>query len=323
MSRDDVWTHRAACGGTCDGAALPGGSLAARLSWPRSAVIAGMTAFMLAAGERPVEPGGAGGRGANAPSAASSASTSSQTATRTPAAAAAPGEDAPKIRWQSRLARLDPSRPIEYLELAEEVADGAAPGPASDAARELARELFGFAGALDPAQLGRSAMLGIASLAETDDARARARLAAELVGGRGVASSARRIDRASLEALARAFSYYRRGNGVKALAALRQSGADQLLESISDGLPGGASAFRTECRAMRGPGRLPADPDLEARLLMLELALRRGDVRGLGLDILLNADRPLPEIDLGDAQALWGVDPTRAWWRNGAWAGAR
>ena len=73
-------------------------------------------------------------------------------------------------RWEQRLARLDPVRPIDYLELGEEVADSAS----SAAEKRLARELFGFAGALDPARLGRSAMLALASIAETDAERARA-----------------------------------------------------------------------------------------------------------------------------------------------------
>jgi hypothetical protein len=237
------------------------------------------------------------------------------------------GALAPIASWEVRLAALDPARPIEYLELAEEVADGlaadatgtTAPQPGAEATRALARQLYGLAGALDPARLGRSAMLGIATLAETAEARRRAELAAELVGGRGASRESLRIDPAALESLSRAFSYYRRGNGTKALAALRQSGADALLDAIGPGIAGGAEAFRSECRAMRGANRLPADPETESRLLFVELALRRGEIRGVGLDILLQGDAPLPEIDLADPQALWGVNPKRAFWREGGW----
>lgn len=244
---------------------------------------------------------------------------SAETAVRQ-AEAAPSGRPAPSSEpWDARLSQLDPARPIEYLELAEEIADGLAKDAGDEARRRLARELYALAGALDAARLGRSAMLGIATLAETDDARERAELAAELVGGRGVARASLRVEPAALEALSRAFSFYRRGNGTKALAALRQSGADLLLDAIGDGIPGGAQAFRNECRAMRGANRLPADPDLEGRLLMVELALRRGDARGVGLGILLEGDAPLPEIDLSDPQALWGVNPKRAFWRDGGW----
>jgi hypothetical protein len=257
----------------------------------------------------------------------SSDASSGQASSAQASTARATSSVAPIASWEARLAALDPARPIEYLELAEEVADGlpranagqAAAQGAPDGTRALARQLYGLAGALDTARLGRSAMLGIATLAEDDDARRRAELAAELVGGRGAMRETLRVDPAALESLSRAFSYYRRGNGTKALAALRQSGADALLDAIEKGIPGGAQSFRAECRAMRGANRLPADPETESRLLFVELALRRGEVRGVGLDILLEGDAPLPEIDLADPQALWGVNPKRAFWRDGGW----
>jgi hypothetical protein len=92
------------------------------------------------------------------------------------ALAARPAPSA-ESRWDARLARLDPVRPMDYLELGEEVADQAG----SDAERRLARELFGYAGALDPTRLGRSAMLALASIARRDPSCApavRARAAA-------------------------------------------------------------------------------------------------------------------------------------------------
>ena len=76
---------------------------------------------------------------------------------------------APSSRWEERLARLDPLRPLDYLELAEEVADAAQ----DDDERELARQLCGLAGALDTERFGRSAMLAIAALASPISARVR------------------------------------------------------------------------------------------------------------------------------------------------------
>ena len=234
-----------------------------------------------------------------------------------PAPASQAGAQAAAARWQDRLARLDPLRPLDYLELAEEVADAAA----TEDDRELARRLFGLAGALDTERLGRSAMLAIAALANDASSRARAEAAAELVGGQGVAREGLRVEPVQLEALARSFSYYRRGDGRRALSALRQNAADALLEAVGARLPGGTQAYRDECAAMRASGAVVVDPEMVRRQLEIELALRRGELRSLSLDVALRGDEPLVEIDLADPQALWGVDPSRPWWRDGAWRG--
>lgn len=228
-------------------------------------------------------------------------------------------QSAPAVatRWQERLATLDPVRPYDYFELAEEVADAAA----SEAERELARQLFGLAGALDTERLGRSAMLALAQFATDVRERDRALAAAEIVGGRGGARRTFRPNPDQIEALARAFSSYRRGDGRKALAALRQSDADALLQKISGAIPGGADAFRAECASMRSSGGPAIDTDMARSLLLVELALRRGDARSASLDIILNGDEPLLEIDRTDPQALWRVDPDKPWWRDGAWSG--
>jgi hypothetical protein len=63
------------------------------------------------------------------------------------------------------------------------------------------------------------------------------------------------------------------------------------------------------------------DEDAISRGLYLELALRAGELRGAGLDLFLEGDAPLIEIDLADPMGTWGVDPSRPWWRNGAWSG--
>ena len=219
-------------------------------------------------------------------------------------------------RWERRLEALDPVRPIDYLELGEEVADVAS----SDAERALARELFGLAGALDPARLGRSAMLALASIAEGESERARCLAIAAIVGGGGAAVDAFRADPAQIEALSRAFSYHRRGDGRRALAALRQSDADSLLERIGLGLPGGAAGFRAECEQMRASGRPIMDPDGSRRQVLVELALRLGDARRTSLDLALLGDAALVEIDPDDPASTWGVDPSKPWWRGG-WRG--
>lgn len=220
-------------------------------------------------------------------------------------------------RWGERLALLDPLRPLDYLELAEEVADAAR----DDDERALARELFGLAGALDTDRLGRSAMLALAALATDGVGRARATAAAELVGGKGVVREALRFEPAQIEALSRSFSHYRRGDGRRALVFLRQNGAEALLEAIGPRLPGGAQGYRDDCTAMRASGMQVLDPETLRRQLEIELALRRGELRSLSLDVALRGDDPLVEIDLADPKALWGVDPARPWWREGGWRG--
>lgn len=239
------------------------------------------------------------------------------------ASAPAPAQDAAS-RWSTRLEKLDPLRPLDYFELAEEVADAAA----GDDDRALARRLFGLAGALDTRNLGRSAMLALASLADSQSERVRALAAAELVGGGGaagrggdgaIAQPIRERDAQQLDGLVRAFAFHRRGDGRRALSALRQGDADALLELVGPALPGGAEAFRVECRAMRSGAPLPNDPDLADRQRLIELALRRADARSASLDLALHGDAPLPEIDLSDPALTWGVDPSRAWWRQGSW----
>ncbi|MFM7051732.1 MAG: hypothetical protein ACKOYN_06325 [Planctomycetota bacterium] len=228
-------------------------------------------------------------------------------------------------RWKDRLERLDPLDPLGYLELAEEVADAAE----REDERRLAAELYGLAGALDVPRLGRSAMLGLSSLAREPAERARTLAAAAILGashGGSAAASAEPLSQATdqqIDALARAFSYHRRGDGRRAMNALRQSGADELLEAVGPVLPGGAAAFRDECRAMRSGGGPGADPETARAQMLIELALRQGRAAPLGVEMALTGDRPLVEVDLSDPQSVWRVDPRRPWWRNGGWASSQ
>jgi hypothetical protein len=233
-------------------------------------------------------------------------------------ALAARPADGPVDRWEPRLERLDPARPAEYLELGEEVADAAA----TPAERTLARQLFGLAGALDPSRLGRHAMLALASAETTDAARDAARQKAWLLGGNRGQRSALVEDPAQIEAFSRAVSFHRRGEGAKALTALRQDGAEALLERVGPALCGGAEVFRKECKDHRS-GEAFVDEVTIWSGILVELGLRSGDARSPGVDVRLLGDRALPEIDLDDPEATWGVDPARPWWRRGGWTEAQ
>jgi len=225
-------------------------------------------------------------------------------------------QDAPTVeeRWKERLAGLDPSRPMDYFLLGEEIADSAQ----STRDFELARELFGYSGALDTSRLGRSAMLAIASISDGAD-RARALTAAEIVGGRGVTQQAERVETATIEALAKSFSHFRRGNGSAAAAALKQADADTTLTRFERAVPGGAQAYRDDCKRF-GKNGPQTDWPMARALMDAELALRQGGARSVSLDLLLAGDQPLLEIDTSDPVALWGVDPARPWWRGTGWS---
>jgi len=245
-------------------------------------------------------------------------SASAAAAAQTARASNNPSNNPSSNRWSDRLEALDPMRPLDYLVLAEEVADAAA----SEGERQLARELFGLAGALDTERLGRSALLALAQFASDPRERDRALAAAEIVGGRGGSLRVFRADPEQIEALSRAFSFYRRGEGRKALNVLRQADADAVLDEVGRAIPGGADAFRAALEAMKGGTGVAPDAETVRRLLLIELALRRGDARSVSLDVILRGDEPLIEVNPNDPAALWQVDPAKPWWRNGRWSGS-
>src|SRR3954466_16365436 len=73
----------------------------------------------------------------------------------------------------ARLASLDPARPREYREYAEELAEK----KLDPEARLTAVRLFQIAAWLDPAKTGRGALLGLVSLARPGEEEARFRAA--------------------------------------------------------------------------------------------------------------------------------------------------
>ena len=232
--------------------------------------------------------------------------------------------------WTSRLETLDPQRPLEYFELAEEVADAAT----NDSQRELARTLFGLAGALDPAQLGRSACLALADL-ETDasDRRRLLALASLLassgggggrlssLGGEGDDRGAGLVaDPAAALAVSESFSHYRRGEGQNALAVLKEPGAMELLAANSRILRGGIDRFIEDCNYFRGGDRAPRLDDADiTRMLRFEAALLAGDERDWSSDLVINQNQPLVEVDPGHLDRSLGVDLSRPLWRGGQW----
>ncbi len=223
--------------------------------------------------------------------------------------------------WTDRVETLDPDDPMAYFELAEEIADASADGPR----RELARHLFALSGVLAPQRLGRSACLALADLDGDEHSKRRllalAALLDERAGGLivGPAGETAYYDRASVLAVTNALSFYRTGNGAKAVSALRTPSAKQILDTYDSIFRGGAERFIEDCRLYRGSRRpVIAEPD-RMILLRFAAALLAGDDRSWSGELLLNGGRPLIEVDPDRLESSFGVDAGKPCFRDGRW----
>jgi hypothetical protein len=225
-------------------------------------------------------------------------------------------------RWERRLEALSPADPMAYFELAEEVADTAG----GEAQLALARHLFGLAGALDPQRLGRSACLAIADLEPNEYARRRLLALGALLDRRAGGFAGQQpagevaIQPGAALAVSEAFSYYRKGEGARALKLLDRPGAMDLLEAWGGVVfTGGATRFIEDCRLYRG-AREPMLPrqDLVA-YLRFEAALLAGDNRSWSSDLLLTEGRPLIEVDPNRTEEVLGTDGSMPCFRGGRW----
>ena len=218
-----------------------------------------------------------------------------------------------------RLAALRPERPAEYLALAEDLVDRASNGGAADADRAMARTLASLAGAIDVQGMGRSAALFLVENSSNDAQRSRMLAVAALLDPADDVrvEAAERTE--SVLALVRAFSFYRRGDGIRAKEALGRNDAAALLDRHADILKGGSARFRADCDAMRSSG-VPAMSELQVEALH---ALASGSIAGAPRSWSESLARigpaPLPEVDLDDPRSLFGVDPELSVWDGKAW----
>lgn len=229
---------------------------------------------------------------------------------------------------EARLAALDPKRPLDYLELAEEIAD-ALPASGADDDRRLARRLYALAGLLDRERLGRSAALGLLVL-ETDRLqRQRLEAVARLLAPSASveAAAVERVDADAAVAVSEAFSALRRGRGSQGTSALRVPGADDLLERYGTSMPGGAKRFREDLRVFRS-GSMRPEIDRVRRAAMfaideaiLAAAAERPDGR-FSTDLARGGDAPLLEVDTLRLESVFGTDRSRPVWRDGQWVAA-
>ena len=225
--------------------------------------------------------------------------------------------------WEQRLRALDPTRPIEYFELGEEVEDAAR--SAED--RALARELFGLAGLLDRQGLGRSAALAIASLEERAIARDRLRAAAELLapvdtidpGTRGAQSTSREGRLAFCHAL----GALRRGDGSRVARHLASADAEVVLEDLGPLLPGGSARFMRDAEVYSGGLRPDLDSEEVEAHLLVEMVALSPTKTSWAVALSASEGAPLMVVDLKRLDRLFGVDPTRPYWRDGRWVDRR
>ena len=212
---------------------------------------------------------------------------------------------------------------MEYFELAEEVADTAT----ISEDRELARQLFGLAGLLDE-KLSCSAALAIADISgmeQRKSVQARLRAAAELLAPPGTLVLGRNrkagISESDRIMLCKALGMLRRGDGYRAGKALDEQGVIDALEEVAFLFNGGAERVREDCSLYKGGLRPNLSPDEVRSHLIAEIITLSPRSPGWGIDLLRSDAAPLTVVDLERLDLLFGVDPARPYWRDGAWVG--
>jgi hypothetical protein len=213
-------------------------------------------------------------------------------------------------RWQEtsakRVAALNRDQPVEYLLLAEEIADRAPRDASGDDDCAQAVQLASMAGALDFAGLGRSAALFVLDVSRDPVQRARMAALAQVLDGAHAARTAAPKPAAVL-GLAQAFTAYKRGMAARARTALDTPGTAELLDAHPALLAGGSTRFRADCAAMRDgvpPLMTAAQEDALIALITASLA---PEPRTWSESLALHGPDPLVDFDLSDPAALFGV----------------
>lgn len=222
------------------------------------------------------------------------------------------------IDWSEQLEALQPTQPMEYFLLGEDVADAGE--------TTLARRLFALSAILGTGQLRHSALLALVAI--EDDAQQRRRLAAlaALLAADGAEPVAigsplddAAHDPASVHVLGEAFSFFRRGTGTRALRHLERTSTLDLLHSVGHALPSGSQGFIERARGMRGTGAARISDSQLVEMLQVELALLAGNERSWSADLVLYESTPLIEIDPERLDEALDVDASRTRYRDGQW----
>jgi hypothetical protein len=274
--------------------------------------------------------------------------------------AAPPAQSAESLApFDKRLGALIPSRPREYFELAEEIAEINGDVEARTLARELcvlAFELWRNSDARrgDP-RLGPSALLMLASFSDNNDQARWIRALAAAVDPESLitpdqshAGSAGAVRDAAVLDLVSALELLRAGEGRRATKLLDKPGVWDLLVRYErllspGGMTGGADRVRRlaiqwpiclEChnrRYSKGPQGVticatcggdpgpPLSPSETLYQVRLEAALLEGVQRSWVAQTLVDGGRPLRDLDSEEIVLAFRVDPKRTLWRDGAW----
>jgi hypothetical protein len=259
-----------------------------------------------------------------------------------------------------RLTALAPDRPDEYFRLAEEIADIADEAHEEAAARTLYALGYELARARPAtAPLAASCCLGLAQLERLDQDRRWLLAVAAAVDPRysrpdwAVPASASASEETAFKA-ASALGLARSGEGPQSRKMLDEPGVKSLLReyerAIGDTGTTGA-LFRLErhiaewpcpqCSNTRVIAR-PAQPAPDIRLcptcrgdpgprlspqeflaqLRFEAILLRGVQRSWAAQVAVDMGAPLRDPDPDQLAEVYGVDPARAYWREGNWVTA-
>ena len=225
-------------------------------------------------------------------------------------------------QWTSRLESLHPDRPLEYFQLAEEVADGAVGDGVQQA---LARRLYGLAGTLDQEGLGASACLGVLAIARDEPQRRHVEALLDLLQ-EDRASFLRLRDAAVAGASERVrqdvgvfLSMYRSGRMRSARRQLQEPGVLAMLEATSSHLPAGVEPVLTEV-AGADRDRVPGLTESEIiAMLQLEAFLHGHDATTWHGDAMASRLMPLMVIERDALMDVIGEDRIRPFYRGGEW----
>ncbi len=222
--------------------------------------------------------------------------------------------------WEARMSELDPNRPVAYFELAEELAD------AASTREELrtAAHLFALSGLLDRKNLGRSAALALADLAEDEFMRRRLQLAAYLLSGAGGGEMRTEAilehSREGRLGFCLMLGAYRTGEGARARSYLSRADTRAVLETMSSMMEGGRERIEREIELYLD-GRRPrlSDKRVERQMALEMLALSPAEMPW-SASLLVDESRPLLVVDLRRMDRLFGnVDISKPYRRLGRW----
>lgn len=220
-----------------------------------------------------------------------------------------------------RLAKLDPTQPLAYLEAGEDAArDGEI-----DLARQLYRRCGALASASDDTGLAASAALGMASLEDpsgrdgawaTWHALARMLAPARVTGSTRVAPDADRLRFAEL------ISHYRAGRSLQAQRLGRDASCVALAREWGALLPGGGEGFIRACTGLSASAPPQLSPRQADQLMAVEAALLARAPRALD-ELRCGLASPIPEVDARDPAGAFGIDDATWWWRGGRWSATK